>query len=93
MLLLGFLFVAFFILNASQLTFLPLGHTGSAYAKAIGAHVQLADVLPLEGGKDVDEVAIKKWDIENNITVDTVDKSESKEDLTGESKNPDSHVV
>jgi hypothetical protein len=49
MVFLGFLFVAFFVLSTSQLTFLPLGYTGSTYIKTFGKPVDSAQLASLPG--------------------------------------------
>ena len=68
----GFLIVAFLILNSSQLTFLSLGHVGSGYANALNAPTTSmkevsAKLMPdVAQEKDKITMAAKQWDIEKN---------------------------
>lgn len=91
MLLIGFLLVAFIILDKSKLTFLPLGHVGKSYVRAFG----LPDTVPAESVKVEKEMlesdsVVEKWDVENNLTgkpIAIVETPTRGEVLRGESKN------
>jgi hypothetical protein len=92
MLLIGFLLVAFIILDKSKLTFLPLGHVGKGYVRALG----LPEYVPNESVKVEKEMiesnsAAESWDVENNLNEKAVAVVEmpslDKEIFRGESKN------
>lgn len=91
MLLIGFLLIAFFILDKSKLTFLPLGHVGKGYVRALG----LPDCVPNESVKVEKEMqgsnlAPEKWDVENSLDIKAVAVTETPteyEIFRGESKN------
>ena len=91
MLMIGFLAVAFLVLNASQLTFLSLGHTGSTYARNSGEPSQVVDdELEKDFIKEqkVTEAKIikEKWDVENNIATVPVPQ-DVEESIPSESKS------
>ena len=71
MLIIGFLSVAFFVLSATQLTFMPLGHSGVGYVRIYGqptisTAVQSEKENAPEEEKFDEMQAVKKWDVENN---------------------------
>lgn len=76
MLIIGFVFVAFFILNSSQLKFIDLGHVGSAYASTTSASTVLANEILDENATDSNQrnediaKAPKQWDVENTASSD-----------------------
>lgn len=70
MLLIGFLCVAFYVLSATQLTFMPLGHSGAGYVRlygqpSISTAVQSEKDNAPEEEKFDEMLAVKKWDVEN----------------------------
>ena len=89
MLSIGFVIVAFFILSSTQLTFLNLGHVGSAYAGALNSSstsvgVVSAKHMPSIVQKDEEiTMAVKQWDIEKNSS----DSKSSFEDGTSSNRN------
>jgi hypothetical protein len=90
MLMIGFLSVAFLILNASQLTFLSIGHTGSAYARNSGPPAQIVEdeyerLQSKEQYAAETKMVQEKRDIENGVktvplpnSTEDSDPSESK---------------
>ena len=92
MLMIGFLIIAFLILNASQLTFLSMGHTGSAYARNSGPPAQVIEdeyeeVHTTEQSVIDAKMTREKWEMENDLAViplpfDTEDSAPSESKST-----------
>lgn len=95
MLLIGFLIIAFFILDKSKLNFLPLGHTGTAYVRALGLpELAITESVKASPESEIEmqegKFAAKNWDIENNVIIKSVAVGETppkNENFSGESKN------
>jgi hypothetical protein len=92
MLLIGFLLVAFNILDKSKLTFLPLGHVGEGYVRALGLPEYVAnESVKVEKEMLESNLAAENWDVENNLDEKAVVVVEmpmlNNEIFRGESKN------
>ena len=76
MLMIGFLVVAFYVLSATQLTFMPLGHSGAGYVRIYGQPTVSSLVSDKESAPEEEKfdemLAGKKWDVENNGGLESV---------------------
>lgn len=80
MLMIGFLVVAFYVLSATQLTFMPLGHTGAGYVRVYGQPA-VSTAVPSEKESAPEEekynemLAQKNADLESGLSVGDKEKS------------------